>query len=298
MIIKYYIALVIAVFMLSCSGNSPETVPQGNAERQVPSNKTEQKSVISIIPENATVRSVIKLKVNDQNIRRSKIRWFLNETELDDARTILFSSNDLNKGDIVQAILYDKDKEYSSNTITIQNTPPVIRHAVLSPKTPTQSSRLTLDISSSDDDGDYIAYNYRWERNGEFIGEESYLDDVFKRGDSISIEITALDRDGSGSSIELKTLIYNAQPEISDSIHEFNGKQYKYQIAASDPDGDTLEFKLEQGPVGMTIDPVTGLVIWETGPDSAGSHEIKVSISDHHGGKVLLPFTTVISFNE
>ena len=37
------------------------------------------------------------------------------------------------------------------------------------------------------------------------------------------------------------------------------GGPYRYTVTAMDPDGDPLEFRLLQGPTGMTLDPDTGL---------------------------------------
>jgi hypothetical protein len=58
------------------------------------------------------------------------------------------------------------------------------------------------------------------------------------------------------------------------------GNTYHYDVDASDPDGDALTYGLVQGPSGMTIDPLTGLVSWTTGIADAGSNEVAVVVSD------------------
>ena len=43
------------------------------------------------------------------------------------------------------------------------------------------------------------------------------------------------------------------------------GAPYRYQVLASDLDGDALTFELLDRPDGMTIDPRTGYIVWATG---------------------------------
>ena len=48
------------------------------------------------------------------------------------------------------------------------------------------------------------------------------------------------------------------------------GSTYVYQVIATDPDGDKLTYSLTTQPVGMTIDPNTGLVTWKPTPAQLG----------------------------
>ena len=66
----------------------------------------------------------------------------------------------------------------------------------------------------------------------------------------------------------------------------------------TDADGDALTYTLQKGPEGMTIDPATGVITWNIGPDVSGDHEIEVLINDDHGAEILVPFTTKISNKE
>lgn len=290
---RMLLILLMALFIFSCSGQ-PENGTVTKKQAPVKSGSNAQESLISIQPLTAAANSIITLHVSDRNIRTSNIRWFINGQENNSQRSVRFSSANLKKGDVVKAVLNDRGKEYISNEIHIHNTAPAIKRARLLPDRPVESSRLTLDISAGDIDDDYIFFKYKWALNGQFAGEGEFLQNDFKRGDVIRVKVTPSDREDEGSTITLNTTIVNSLPVVSEASHKYDGTVYMYNISASDPDGDLLTYEIEEGPEGMSIDSTSGLITWTVGADHAGIYDLKVSISDNHGGKILLPVTTVV----
>ena len=67
------------------------------------------------------------------------------------------------------------------------------------------------------------------------------------------------------------------------SIKTGAGQLYTYAVAASNPNGGTLNFVLTNGPAGMTVDP-SGSVTWTT---SFTSQRVKITVTDGKGGKVI-----------
>ena len=65
------------------------------------------------------------------------------------------------------------------------------------------------------------------------------------------------------------------------------GKNYVYAIEASDPDGDELRYELTDGPAGMTVDPLSGVMQWMTG---FTEQRVKVNVTDAAGGRVIHGF--------
>ena len=61
-------------------------------------------------------------------------------------------------------------------------------------------------------------------------------------------------------------------------------KAYIYAVAATDPEGDAIIFSLRDGPIGMTIDPATGLISWLPTVALIGSNNVIVRATDTHGG--------------
>src|SRR6185295_6825027 len=60
------------------------------------------------------------------------------------------------------------------------------------------------------------------------------------------------------------------------------GQLYRFDVPASDPDGDPLSYHLDAGPAGMTIDAF-GRVLWQTTPADVGNHPVQITIADNRG---------------
>jgi large repetitive protein len=74
--------------------------------------------------------------------------------------------------------------------------------------------------------------------------------------------------------------VIKSQPELE----VIGGKKYQYQVKAEDLNGDSLSYKLLTAPSGMSIDPSTGLVNWNTSVGAVGTKRIIVEVSDGRGG--------------
>ena len=75
------------------------------------------------------------------------------------------------------------------------------------------------------------------------------------------------------------------------------GSPWTYDTAATDPDGDTLVFVLQAGPLepdgspAATISPSTGLITWDPTDDDAGPTDFAVRVEDGRGGIDVQSFT-------
>jgi RHS repeat-associated protein len=56
------------------------------------------------------------------------------------------------------------------------------------------------------------------------------------------------------------------------------GFEYRYAVLVSDPDGDLLAYSLTESPVGMSIDAMTGRIVWS--PEQPGTYPVRVRVSD------------------
>jgi RHS repeat-associated protein len=63
-----------------------------------------------------------------------------------------------------------------------------------------------------------------------------------------------------------------------------SGHGYRYDVNASDPDGDPVSFRLASGPAGMTIEAQTGLISWNPTESDLGTHPVTVRAEDGRGG--------------
>lgn len=58
------------------------------------------------------------------------------------------------------------------------------------------------------------------------------------------------------------------------------GEEYTYQVEATDPDKDTLQYCLNISPTGMSIDENTGLISWTPTETHVGENPVEVVVSD------------------
>ncbi len=144
--------------------------------------------------------------------------------------------------------------------------------------------RYTIDLGNARAQGfsSYFAYNR----------SDGDLEDISAEG---GIYGQASLKDNSTSNDEpIPTLVLN-HPPVIEPIADYTaaeGQTYTYQVAASDPDGDTLTYSLgcPSGgdcspatiPAGMTINSSTGLITWANpSPVAQGNiFHIVVAVSD------------------
>ncbi len=72
------------------------------------------------------------------------------------------------------------------------------------------------------------------------------------------------------------------------------GATYRYQVVATDQDGDLLSYALSVSPMGMSIS-ATGLISWT--PGAAGSFAVTVRVTDGRGGSTTQSFHIVVTDN-
>ncbi|HEY2411363.1 MAG TPA: FG-GAP-like repeat-containing protein [Pirellulaceae bacterium] len=112
--------------------------------------------------------------------------------------------------------------------------------------------------------------------------------------------------DHSPTAVNLADMNGDGQPDIvttnSDSdtatviISKFNpAAAYRYQVTASDPDGDTISYSLQSGPAGMNINAATGQITWSATPDQIGTHQVVIQASDGKGGLATQQYNLEVS---
>jgi hypothetical protein len=73
------------------------------------------------------------------------------------------------------------------------------------------------------------------------------------------------------------------------------GQTYRYDADATDPDNDPLTYSLATGaPLGMAIDPASGLITWTPDASQMGDTNITVSVADGRGGTAAQNYTICV----
>ncbi|MCG3113649.1 MAG: VCBS repeat-containing protein [Candidatus Manganitrophus sp. SB1] len=140
----------------------------------------------------------------------------------------------------------------------------------LSPAMPKRGDTLTATVTASDPENDPLTYAYAWTRNGTPIdgANTPTLDgNQFVKGDIVTV-IVGLS-DGLGSTSIIASITIGDSPLVAEPTNPVNaayGVPLELQLGVSDPDGDSVSYRLAYGPGGMRIDQ-TGKISWTpTGP--------------------------------
>jgi len=91
--------------------------------------------------------------------------------------------------------------------------------------------------------------------------------------------------------------IRNRPPEITTQaptdIQE--GVLYQYDVEAIDPEGRSMTYMLDMAPSGMTIDGMTGLILWTPTAGQVGTHDVMVRVQDSGRAAATQFFTIVVT---
>ena len=146
-----------------------------------------------------------------------------------------------------------------------------------------------------------VRYMYDWTVNGSdipgVIEETLPWQEGFKRGDVIGVSVTPYSDLGQGAVTAGGTFtIPNSPPVISsEPSASYSDGRFTYTVLAEDPDGDPVDFTLRGAPPGMTIEPATGLIVWEYGDGDAGEYKVTVVAADSEGASVSQELTLTIA---
>lgn len=72
------------------------------------------------------------------------------------------------------------------------------------------------------------------------------------------------------------------------------GATYRGTVAADDAE-DAVRYELTDGPAGLTVDPVTGLLLWDTEPGDAGTYPVTITAVDDRDLARTLAFTLAVT---
>jgi RHS repeat-associated protein len=182
--------------------------------------------------------------------------------------------------------------------VTQANTPPAITSL---PNGPAVVGALWVyQVKAQDAEGDPIAFSLGAHPDGMSIdpstGLVSWTPGSTQVG-SQHTEITASDNRGGSTTqsfdLPVVATAQNDPPQIKSTPRGSIrlGSTYLYQVVASDPNGDPITFSMPTSPVGMIVDPTTGLVSWKPTADQLGANPVQVRVDDDRGGYVTQTFS-------
>jgi len=180
---------------------------------------------------------------------------------------------------------------FASQTFTLSvrtNGPPQIL------STPVTTGRVgvpySATIAASDPDGDGIAFALARAPEGMTIDMASGVitwTPAAAQGGSQDVTVRVADAVGLAitQSFTIQVAPVNVAPRITShpSLNTRIGTTYGYDVDAVDPNHEPVIYALVQAPPGMSINPATGLVLWQVSGVAAGPVPVTVRASDVGG---------------
>jgi len=295
--------LIVGIF--SCKKKEGiERKPKGNSPPVIIS--------VFILPDKPTKGDNLNLMIQSQDPDGDPItyhhEWVKNDQEMVGENKNVLRSGNFKKGDLIKVKVIPSDgkedgKPFLSDPVKIINSPPIIREVWIEPKVASARDNLKVHLKSSDADGDFIYYTYKWEKNGVVMAEEkaeTLARNRFKKGDSITVTVTPDDRETLGDLKKSGPITISNSPPIITSIPPTSteGKRYGYQVNADDPDNDPITFTLKSGPKGMEIGKNTGFVRWDIKEEDKGTYLIEIEALDSEGAKSLQQYKLSVEFRK
>lgn len=78
----------------------------------------------------------------------------------------------------------------------------------------------------------------------------------------------------------------NHPPRITSTpvLRVYVGQSYRYDVDATDEDGDVLRYRFDGAPLTMTVDAESGVIAWVPEARHVGDHTVAVIVEDGRGG--------------
>ena len=170
----------------------------------------------------------------------------------------------------------------------------------LRPRLAKPGDRLEAFVEVADPDRNTIDRAFRWWRTAT-VGQEgggAVLDTTsFARTDVVTVEVTPRDLLTLGKPIKSEPLVLGNSPPAILSIPSAPGGRewYEYEVKAVDPEGDTIRYRLETAPPGMTIEADTGHIVWLVASELTGTYKVRVVAEDVQGGTAFQEFDVTLA---
>lgn len=291
-------------------GRERPSVHEGKESVGISSASSSQKSVnhppvvtmVEIVPATPDRKTVLTARFEtedpDHDPVTVKYQWFVDGSHVGDQP--ILALNDFRQGDLVTVEITPSDgtasgKPMESPPVKIVNNPPVVKSIRLSPSEPKAGQEISVEAEGVDPDDDPIRYQYEWQVNGKPVdgNDGNVLDGAFVHSaDKIVVMVIPSDSFSEGKSkLSQVIAVQNQPPEITSSPPAgMQGDQYTYQMTAKDSDGDTITYRLLEGPSGMKLDPTSGLLEWKAAYLPDGKANVVVRVEDGKGGKSIQQF--------
>lgn len=314
------VAAAISALCLACGSEDPRPAASGAAAASAraaaaapadgASNHAPVVEQVTISPSapDATDTLQAAVRVSDADGDRAHVvyTWWMNGRKVADGPRFDLAS--ASRGAKVEVSVVASDGRAQSEpmnaSVTLANSPPRIERIRFEPSGAWHARQDMAALPEAvDPDGDPLTFDYTWIHNGREIAEDGpiFNGSILTRGDRVQLVVVASDGQSESEAVRSEEItVSNSDPEIVSTPGAIGADGvFRYQVQASDPDGDrAFMYRLLQAPPGMDIDVLGGKVEWKPAGAHAGVNDIEVEVDDRMGGRATQRFTLDVTFTE
>jgi RHS repeat-associated protein len=180
---------------------------------------------------------------------------------------------------------------------TAPNLPPAITS--VPPQAATVGQAYQYAVTATDPDGDPVHFALTAAPAGMSIdantGLLQWAPTAAQAGSAPVTVVAADNRGGSGTQSFTLPVTVNQPPVINSTAPATvtAGAAYRYDVQATDADGDPLNYALTAGPTGMTLDS-SGRLRWSPGIPDVGTAHVSLTVADGRGASVSQSFDVTV----
>ncbi|MCO6458913.1 MAG: hypothetical protein J5I93_26705, partial [Pirellulaceae bacterium] len=175
-------------------------------------------------------------------------------------------------------------KTSESFELEVTNDPPTIDE--INDQSIPVGQPFSYPVSATDPEGQTLTY--RLTSAPAFLSIDSgsgVIDGRPMAPGTFSVEVEVEDPHGAKDDESFELVVTNDPPTI-DPINDqsvFVGQPFSYPVSATDPEGQTLTYRLTTAPAFLSIDSGSGMI--DGTPMALGSYPVEVEVEDPHGAK-------------
>ena len=179
------------------------------------------------------------------------------------------------------------DKMVTAKKAFVENSPVI--DVTIIPGSATVSDTLKADVRLQEEG---ITLKYQWMKDGVEIpkaNEVSLPGSLLKKKCWIAVKVTPYRGDSAFAPVRSSPVwVFNSPPQITEekkTLEIGQDSQLILQVKAIDADNDPITFSLDTSIKSMTINPMTGIITWQSPQKKSGRYQVKVTAADNDGGE-------------
>lgn len=172
-----------------------------------------------------------------------------------------------------------------------------VKSMQFSPERPVAGEPIKVRVAFDESMQVEVPLHYRWKVNEETVPESDSHTLVYqtKRGDQIEVAVfVGASREETRARLA-NVIVDNAPPVVKKvEDHLASDGTYLARLEATDPDGDAVTLKVQQGPPGMVLDLASKELRWAVPEGTTGTFPVEILATDPTGASVVFSYAVTI----